>query len=159
MLNYFNQKIIPIFPLMYLLSILIIFSCTNEQENKQPEITQVKEKVVPKTPKSEYTEKEAGEWEGIKLSHLPTINIKPKLKKDNIEIKVKGEFTEEHYIERIGIMDENKQDIAVANLKKLQKPEVIFSLDPIPENPKIKVYVKCSLHDLWTKPLLPSKDN
>ncbi len=119
--------------------------------NKQPE-----EKIQPKTPEAEYTENKAGEWEDIKDEHVPFIKIISRSKKDNIEIKVNGEFTLDHYIERIGIMDETKQDLAGLSLKKNQRPTATLTLYPIPENPKVKVYVKCNLHDLWTKPLLSS---
>ena len=131
------------------------FQCTNEEGNNQPP----PEKIIPITPKPEYTEKEAGEWEEIKDEHLPKVKIDFKAKKENIAIKVEGGFNERHYIERIGIMDENKQDLAGKSLEVNQKPEVVLSLNPIPENPKVKVYVKCNLHDLWTKPLLRSKEN
>lgn len=152
-LNYFTRTLAAI-------TISIVFSsCTNEVEQSSKEPTRPKEKVSPKTPKSEYTEIDAGEWEGIKDSHLPQIKIISKSKKENIEIKINGEFTEEHYIERIGIMDENKQDLAGIDLQKKQIPSVKLTLDPIPENPKIKIYVKCNLHDMWTKPLLPSNEN
>lgn len=137
--------------------ILFNFYCSNEEGGNQPQPPP--EKIVPITPKAEYTEQEAREWEEIKDEHLPKIKIDFKSKKENIAIKVEGGFNERHYIERIGIMDENKQDLAGKSLEVNQKPEVVLSLDPIPENPRVKVYVKCNLHDLWTKPLLPSKEN
>jgi desulfoferrodoxin (superoxide reductase-like protein) len=139
-------------------SFLFSIHCSNEMSNKS--IDQDKpEKIIPKTPKPEYTEKDAGEWDALKNEHLPIVKINPKSKKDNVEIRVMGEFSEDHYIERIGIMDENRQDLAGMNLKKLQKTEVLLTLDPVPENPKVKVYVKCNLHDLWTKPITPPKEN
>ena len=116
-------NLIQILSLIFL--ILLNFQCTNEEGNNQPP----PEKIIPITPKPEYTEKEAGEWEEIKDEHLP---------------KVKIDF---------------KQDLAGKSLEVNQKPEVVLSLNPIPENPKVKVYVKCNLHDLWTKPLLRSKEN
>ena len=147
------------FKLIYFFSVLVFislsFQCTNEESGNQTP----PEKVVPVTPKAEYTDEEAGEWEEIKSNHLPKIKIDNKSKKDNIEIHVEGIFSEQHYIERIGIMDENKQDLAGKSLKKNEKPEVTLSLDPIPENPKVKVYVKCNLHDLWTRPLVVPKKN
>ncbi len=128
-------------------------------EQKSNEPIRPKEKVSPKTPKSEYTEIDSGEWEDIKNNHLPQIKISPKSKKENVEISVTGEFNEDHYIERIGVMDENKQDIAGIDLERKQIPHIKLTLDPFPENPRVKVYVKCNLHDLWTKPLLPTKKN
>lgn len=148
----------------YLLSLSIIFlfmffsGCTNEGENTLPEPKGNAEKIVPKIPKPEYTEKDAGEWDLIKNDHVPIIKINSKSKKNNIEIRVNGNFSDQHYIERIGIMDENKQDLAGINLKKLQELNVTLTLDPIPDNPRIKVYVKCNLHDLWTKPIHPPEE-
>lgn len=142
--------------MVVLFCITLFFSCTNELQN---DLNEPKEKIIPKVPKPEYTEKDAGEWEEIKDAHVPTIKLNRKSKTDNVEITVNGEFTEQHYIERIGIMDENKQDLAGISLTKLQKATVTLTLDPIPENPKVKVYVKCNLHDLWTKPITPTVEN
>lgn len=139
-------------PVMLLICLTLFWSCTNEFQNNQNDPP---EKVEPKVPKPEYTEVDAGEWEGIKDAHVPHIKINRKSKTDNVEISVKGEFSEQHYIERIGIMDQNKQDLAGISLQKLQKPTVTLTLDPIPDDPHVKVYVKCNLHDLWTKPVNP----
>jgi len=54
-------------------------------------------------------------------------------------------------------MDEQKRDIVAAvNMKTDRLQTVVkaaFTLNPIPMGDKVKVYVKCSQHDLWTKPL------
>ncbi len=130
---------------------LICFSCSNEGENST---SGQKQKIIPITPKSEYTEQESGEWKLLKDDHLPHIKIIPKSTKDNIEVQVLGKFNEQHYIERIGIMNRDKQDLAGINLQKMSNANATLTLYPIPESPEIKVYVKCNLHDLWTKPLL-----
>ncbi len=130
---------------------LICFSCSNEGDNS---ISGQKQKIIPITPKSEYTEQESGEWKLLKEDHLPHIKIIPKSTKDNIEVQVLGKFNDQHYIERIGIMNADKQDLTGINLQKTPNPNAILTLFPILENPGIKVYVKCNLHDLWTKPLL-----
>ena len=152
-----KNKILFLKSLAFLLITIVFMSCTNESQIDS-EHKDSQEKIVPKVPKPEYTEKDAGEWEDIKDAHIPIIKLNRKSREDNIEISVKGEFTEQHYIERIGIMDENKQDLAGMSLKKLQKATVTLTLDPIPDNPNVKVYVECNLHDLWTKPIIPTAE-
>lgn len=136
---------------LLILYCLICFSCSNEEDNS---ISGQKQKIIPITPKSEYTEQESGEWKLLKDDHLPHIKIIPKSTKDNIEVQVLGKFNDQHYIERIGIMNADNQDLAGVNLTKIQNATAILTLFPIPDSPKNKVYVKCNLHDLWTKPLL-----
>ena len=80
-----------------------------------------------------------------------------KKSKDNIKVKVLGKkFSERHYIEVIGIMDERGADIDTKYLQRTDKPIAILSLSKKDYDPdKVKVFAKCNLHDLWTAPLIP----
>jgi desulfoferrodoxin (superoxide reductase-like protein) len=63
-----------------------------------------------------------------------------------------------HYIEKIGIMDKDKKDIAVKSIEQRSGfIEARFSLHPVPDSKDIKVYAKCNLHDLWTTPLADAR--
>lgn len=106
----------------------------------------------PRKPQDEYTAKKPGEWKNIAKDHLPVIKYHPMKTADNIEIFVPGNsFSESHYIEKIGIMDKEKRDVASKSFKRGERPGAFLTLDPIPEySENYKIYVKCNLHDLWT---------
>lgn len=117
----------------------------------------------PLTPQDEYTLEAPGIWSGLEESHLPIIQLERKgrgLQKITITIKETKQFNLNHYIEKIGIMNENKEDIAVKIFPEmtLNSTELImaeFQMESPVENNRIKAFVKCNLHDLWTHPLYP----
>jgi desulfoferrodoxin (superoxide reductase-like protein) len=116
----------------------------------------------PITPQDEYTLEEPGMWEGKEEFHLPIVHVDREGRgKVKVKIQIKNEFgfNSEHYIEKIGIFDENKHDIAVKEFpdRHIYKEPIQaeFTLKDIQENPKIKAFVKCNIHDLWTAPLFP----
>ena len=118
-----------------------------------PDAENTKERIIPK---AEYTLDEPGEWEGMDFEHVPKVKILPGTKQ-NIQVKmVLINHDGSHYIERIGIMDENKKDLAGQSFSKnTQYYDIKLDLYPIPKNKNLKVYAKCNLHDLWTVPLNP----
>ncbi len=108
------------------------------------------QKVEPKTPQEEYTEQEAGEWESIKDVHLPKVEIDSKAGKVSVQLEGKN-FSQSHYIERIGVMNADKVDLASKPFSRGESPKANFILNPFPSDLEhTKVYVKCNLHDLWT---------
>jgi desulfoferrodoxin (superoxide reductase-like protein) len=115
------------------------------------------------TPQDEYTLEEPGMWEGKEETHLPIVKIEREgrgVTKVLVKIHSAQGFNKEHYIEKIGIMDEFKRDINVVALqpqdRHINEPiQAEFTLKDIQENPKIKAFVKCNIHDLWTAPLFP----
>lgn len=139
-LRYFTFTI-PIFSLAFL------SYCNAEQDMNTP--------VEPITPKPEYTEEEAGEWEEIKNEHLPIVTIDRTQFEKNIIVQIPGRnFSNSHYIEKIGIMDKDKVDLAVEVPQNKLEPSVNLTLKPIPSDlENTKIFVKCNLHDLWTVPL------
>ena len=119
----------------------------------------------PVTPQSEYTAENPGEWAGLEGAHLPIVSVAEfgyEKKRVTITVADSRLFNSRHYIEKIGVFDENKRDLAV---KEFNQADIVndgvkewkaeFTLDSLPENPKIKAFVKCNLHDLWTTPLFP----
>lgn len=117
------------------------------------------------TPQDEYTREEPGMWAGKEETHLPLVTVEREtggIVKVKIRIHSSQGFNREHYIEKIGIFDELKQDIAVLELepqdRHVNEPiQAEFTLEDIQENPKIKAFVKCNIHDLWTAPLFPEE--
>lgn len=115
------------------------------------------------TPQDEYTREAPGIWVGLEEKHLPIVSVDRKgrgVQKITITIMDTKKFDPNHYIEKIGIMNENKEDIAVKIFPEMvlnsQEPIMAeFQLNGIPENNKVKAFVKCNLHDLWTHPLYP----
>lgn len=128
---------------VFLIFILSILGCAQEDQ----------EKVDPITPKPEYTATDAAEWEPIKSDHLPIVDVN--IKEKTIHVIVPGKtFDTSHYIEKIGIMDRDKVDLAVKSFDREEKPETTIQLKSFPEDWKhTKIYVKCNLHDLWTTTL------
>jgi desulfoferrodoxin (superoxide reductase-like protein) len=130
--------------LIFLFILALIVSCAQEQEPT---------KVEPITPKPEYTAEDPAEWESVKSDHLPFVEAIPS--EGTIYIKVPGkDFNPSHYIEKIGIMNKDKQDLDVKAFGREDVPEAKFTIKPFPEDWKnTKIYVKCNLHDLWTTTL------
>ncbi|MEM4271010.1 MAG: desulfoferrodoxin family protein, partial [Candidatus Pacearchaeota archaeon] len=94
---------------------------------------------------------------GKESEHLPHIEILNTSKtKNNIKVHVEGNFNQTHYIEKIGIIDENKNTLDEKVIEEGEEPFVTLSLDLTKESSKkAKVYVKCVTHDLWTAPIFP----
>jgi|GEM_PF-1189430 len=107
---------------------------------------------------AEYSADKPGKWKGKEDGHAPYVKVIRGQSKNNIIVYVNlKDFSENHYIERIGIMDENKKDLAGISYSpkaRSSRIKATFSLSPVPTAPNVKVYVKCSQHDLWTAPLI-----
>lgn len=133
--------------------------CSGENEEPQekgvrPASSDYTSKAI--SPQKEYTEDNPAEWKSVANDHLPEITFNKSKAKDNITVKVLGRnFSERHYIEVIGIMDEHSADIDIKYIERGSQPIAILSLNLKDHEPeKIKVFVKCNLHDLWTVPLI-----
>ena len=137
---------------------LVLLSCAGDNDNSEKNDVDSNSDSNSRaiSPQKEYTKDKRAEWEGIANEHLPEVKFDKSKTKDNIKVEVLGrKFTERHYIEVIGIMDERQADLDVKYLKRGDKPTVILSLNTKENDPeKIKVLVKCNLHDLWTTPLI-----
>lgn len=137
--------------------VISLYNCSGEGENAEngnrPQSSEPSRAI---SPQKEYTKDKPAEWEAIADDHIPEIEFDEKKSKDNIKVKVLGKkFSERHYIEVIGIMDERGADIDIKYLQRESKPAVILSLNKKEYDPdKIKVFAKCNLHDLWTVPLV-----
>lgn len=142
--------------LILLVIVLGVYDCAGDSGDSEtmPKNADSESRAI--SPKKEYTKDSPAEWEGIADDHLPEVVFEEKKSKDNIKVKVTGrKFSERHYIEVIGIMDEKSADIDTKYLRRSENPNVTLSLNPKEYDPeKIKVFVKCNLHDLWTTPLL-----
>lgn len=156
-------KLIKLF-LVFGIILISSFFCAAETEDKtddaiRPKNSDPESRAI--SPQLEYTEDKPAEWEAIANDHLPEIVFEKSKSKDNVKVKVLGKkFNERHYIEVIGLMDERKADIDIKYVERGSNPIAILSLDLKDHDPeKIKVFAKCNLHDLWTKPLLPTSEN
>ncbi|MCB1178164.1 MAG: hypothetical protein KDK36_11335 [Leptospiraceae bacterium] len=143
--------------LSFLFLLFFFYNCVADEEGgtgKTKEILQSN----PSTPQKEYTREVPGEWKEIADDHLPKIEIDQNKSKKNVKIFVPGKtFSERHYIEAIGLMDERSRDIELQYFKRGDTPVANLTLDKKKyEINKIKVFVKCNLHDLWTSPILNS---
>ncbi|PJZ69587.1 hypothetical protein CH373_08725 [Leptospira perolatii] len=139
---------------LFFLSIFIFEKCNfNESDTK------------PKTPKAEYTAQDPGEWEGMESSHAPLFTVE-KLEggktKITVTVKENSLYNASHYIERIGIFNKDKIDIVGKSFQKpahgLPSTRAELVVKDLSNDPHLKVYLKCNLHDLWTAPLFPKSD-
>lgn len=140
------------YKLILLASVLwLMIGCAGEDNQNQTN--------DPIPPEPEYTKEAPGQWKGIEAEHIPTIKVLGNSKTtDNIQVKVEGMFSDRHYIEKVGIMDENKNTLSEKTIIIGDEPNVVLSLDLTKESSKkAKVYVKCILHDLWTAPVFPEE--
>lgn len=144
--------------LCFLLWVIIVSLnyCSGDNDNSDGNRPPSSEPSLAISPKKEYTKENPAEWEEVANDHLPEIEYDEKKSKDNVKIKVLGKkFSERHYIEVIGMMDERGADIDTKYLQRADKPIAILSLSKKDHDPgKIKVFAKCNLHDLWTAPLV-----
>lgn len=107
-----------------------------------------------KQPRPEYTRDDPDMWSGLEEEHLPVVTFYNNREPD---VYVRVNFKDpgpKHYIERIGIMDENRNDIVFHDFNMNTRVfEARFFSASLPKDKKLKVYAKCNLHDLWTEPL------
>jgi desulfoferrodoxin (superoxide reductase-like protein) len=111
-------------------------------------------RIFRKVPKAEYTRDAPDEWTGLEEEHLPVVTFYKDREPDiYVRVNLKNPSVT-HHIEKIGIMDENRKDLATKEFNQNDRIfEAQFYSAHIPSDKKnLKVYAKCSLHDLWTEP-------
>jgi desulfoferrodoxin (superoxide reductase-like protein) len=140
------------------LIIMISFSCKDDG-GIDPKIAEMYKSKDHITPLPEYTAENPREWGKVAHEHIPSVTLSRKNGKDALLISIPLlKPSMEHYIERIGIMDENGKEIASESIPRLANPitYAYFLLKDLPSNrQKLKAFAKCNLHDLWTAPLEP----
>lgn len=128
-----------------ILSLVILLFVACQKEGGEQEIAE------PTKPKDEYTKENPGEWVDVAKDHLPHVELAGKLSPNNVKVTLTGtEFNTEHYIEKIGIIDKEKNEIASKTLEKGSHEAFLtykYDHDTLAD---IKVYAKCNLHDVWT---------
>jgi desulfoferrodoxin (superoxide reductase-like protein) len=158
-----NKRNLFIFPgylypaILFSLAILLLSSCKDSvpgdgQTEVSSRIQKFKEANVPIIPKAEYTKDAPEEWKGLEEDHIPIISFPKSLNKDlRIEVRLKNSGGD-HYIEKMGIVDKNGKELATKTFRRGDKYfEALFSSSILPNDKSgLKVYAKCSLHDLWT---------
>ncbi len=107
----------------------------------------------PREPLKEYTREKPAEWYGLENEHVPIVTLR-NTEVENIHIRVRFPVKHEadHYIQKIGVMDANGNDVIVKRFNPTADYyEAKFTVPFIGEG--YKAYARCSLHDLWTAPL------
>ncbi len=103
-------------------------------------------------PLAEYTEENPREWKSIASEHVPLVRKTVYNGRDAVLIEVPlRRATTEHYIQRIGILDENGKEIVSRAIQRLPNPPVFayFDFNGLPYGQTLKAYVRCNLHDTW----------
>ncbi len=112
----------------------------------------------PIRPLAEYTKDNPREWKNIAHEHIPKVRKSTHHGEPAILIEVPlAKANMSHYIEKIGIIDENNKDIAVVTILRQNNPKTYayFPISQLPRGKKLKAFAKCNLHDLWTAPIDP----
>jgi len=101
-------------------------------------------------PRLEYSLDKPGEWVGLEAEHIPKITINRQGKPYMLVwVPLKNASTD-HYIEKIGIMDKDRKDIALKVFSRHEKYfEAKFLLSDIKVDKDMKLFAKCNSHDLW----------
>ena len=136
---------------------IIPLSCKDDKGTVSPEVTALYNSGDHIKPLEEYTLENPREWKNVADEHIPKVRMSRDRGKDAILITVPLEkATLHHYIEKIGIMDENKRDVLSKSITRQPNPilSAFFPVEDLPENKKgLKVYIKCNMNDLWVLPL------
>ena len=148
-------------PFWIFLGITIIFlfplSCKEDRGGVSPEVEALYRTNGPLKPLPEYTMEKPREWENIADEHVPDVRLSRLTGKDAIMISVSIEKpTMQHYVEKIGIMDENNKEIVSETILRKPNPKTwaYFLIEDLPVEKKgLKAFIKCNLHDMWTTPL------
>jgi len=103
-------------------------------------------------PLAEYTEENPREWKSIASEHIPIVRKTIYKGRNSVLIEVPlRRATTEHYIQRIGILDEHGKEIASTAIPRIPNPPVYayFDFDGLPFGKNLKAYARCNLHDTW----------
>lgn len=128
----------------------LFMGCGNEELSERMKyIEKTKKTDQAIVPMKEYTRNVPGEWTGMEDEHIPIIIRDGNKIVIRVNLKKPGPT---HFIEKIGIMDKDKKDLAGKVFSPHSKSfEAHFPRSVLPADLKgVKVYAKCNIHDLWT---------
>lgn len=149
--------------LILLITILSLAYCGGEENKGKTDVEGMQtlgtKAIEAKKPRDEYTAKAAGEWKEIANDHIPHIEIVRGAAHNNVHVEITGhDYNGAHYIEKIGIILEDKSEVSVVDVGPSIAPKVELTLSPMPkELEEVKVFAKCNLHDMWTASLKDAK--
>ncbi len=105
-------------------------------------------------PLKEYSEEETREWEDVKHEHIPVVRLSIDQGEDALLIELPMlDSGFGHYIESIGILDEEGTLLSSRSIDRTHKPKTYayFPLEPLSGKKRLKAFAKCNLHDTWVK--------
>jgi len=120
-------------------------------ENKSP-VNEGK----PLTPQKFYSKQNPAEWLDYVADHVPSATISQSREKDNLTIYVVLKNPDEvHYIESLGILDEDDHvvDKITFGSGKRSGVTATFTLNATRDLSRYRAFARCSQHDLWITPL------
>jgi desulfoferrodoxin (superoxide reductase-like protein) len=105
--------------------------------------------------KKYFTVSDPGVWEQKAAEHDIEITISRVNDKKILEVHVPFAKNREinHYIEAIAVIDKDEKEIQVKRFKRGFGDEGAKFEFPEDFNEPVSVLVKCSLHDMWVKPV------
>lgn len=147
--------------LLFCALIMIMALSCNDDGEIDPKIAAMYKAGDHITPLPEYTEENPREWAKVAPDHIPQATLTTNKGMAAIVINVPlKKATTEHYIEKIGILDEKGKEIVSETLPRLPNPRThafFFLHDLPPDKSKLKIFAKCNLHDRWTVPLVSAR--
>lgn len=103
---------------------------------------------APITPRAEYSAEDPGEWGAEAATHAPLVELRDVTVYVRLPMRGAGP---EHYIEKIGILDENGIDaVPPQALGPDARTNIEATLPRPSRSGTYRVYARCNLHDLWT---------
>jgi desulfoferrodoxin (superoxide reductase-like protein) len=154
------MKVYKILLIPCALIFLVTLSCKDDNAI-DPEVAALYKTQDHLKPLPEYTEEKPREWGNIAEEHIPQARLTTNRSREAIIINVPlKKASTEHYIEKIGILDEKGKEIVSEALPRLPNPKTyaFFFIQDLPsDKSKLKIFAKCNLHDRWTVPLESAK--
>jgi desulfoferrodoxin (superoxide reductase-like protein) len=143
--------------------IVAAFLSCKDDDGIDPEVAAMYKTGNKIKPLSEYTEDNPREWGKVAEDHIPQARLTTNKGKEAVVINIPlKKASMEHYIEKIGILDEKGKEIVSESLPRLPNPRTyafFFTKDLPSDRNKLKIFAKCNLHDRWTVPLTSAKWN
>lgn len=141
--------------------IVAAFLSCKDDDGIDPEVAAMYKTGSKIKPLAEYTEDNPREWGKIAQDHVPRAKLTRNKGREAIVIQIPlKKASMEHYIEKIGILNEEGKEIVSEIIPRQPNPRTyaFFYLQDLPADlKKLKIFAKCNLHDRWTVPMTSVK--
>ena len=144
-----RENISSTIALLGLLCTLVVLQCDQQAPGEKPPGL-IK-------PLDEYTQETAREWQDVAPEHEIFLRDSRARGKVTLLAELKNfNGSLGHYIESMGIYDEDKEILKSYKFPRSNQPitHAHFIKDELPQGVDLKVYARCNQHDIWVKPVV-----